>query len=150
MRLRSRQARANKNDICPVKEELYDQCFSEIIRQVTISEPERGLLLMRVKDDIKQTILAYHTLYQSAVTFSMRKQLQAEHGKPQLEAEISDLQTECKELGNSIVSLTLERDNLDQRMKEKRESIEKRQQEESKFFNKKKDDLEEFLKKLTG
>ena len=32
MRLGNRQARHNKNDICPVKQELYDQCFNEIIR----------------------------------------------------------------------------------------------------------------------
>ena len=80
----------------------------------------------------------------------MRKQLQAEHGKPELEAEIADLEKECKELGNQIVDLTLERDNLDTRLKEKRESIENRQQEESKFFNEKKDNLDDFLKKLTG
>lgn len=32
IRLSNRQARHNKNDICPVKQELYDQCFNEIIR----------------------------------------------------------------------------------------------------------------------
>ena len=31
------------------------------------------------------TIAAYQTLYQSAVTFGMRKQLQAEQGKSELE-----------------------------------------------------------------
>lgn len=76
IRLNNRQARMNKNGICPVKEDLlFEQCFSEIIRQVTISEPDRGLLLLRVRNDIMATILAYATLYQSAVTFSMRKML---------------------------------------------------------------------------
>lgn len=36
--------------ICPIREELHNQCFDEIIRQVTIDCPERGLLLMRVRD----------------------------------------------------------------------------------------------------
>ena len=35
------------------------QCFDEIIRQVTLSESERGLLLLRVRDEIKMTISAY-------------------------------------------------------------------------------------------
>ena len=66
-----------------MREELFQQCFEEIIRQVTIDEPQRGLLLLRVRDEIKMTIQAYQTLYQSSTTFAMRKQLQAEHGKPE-------------------------------------------------------------------
>ena len=70
-KLMERQAR--ESGICPVREELFSQCFDEIIRQVTLSEPERGLLLLRVRDEIKMTIAAYQTLYQSSVTFAMRK-----------------------------------------------------------------------------
>ena len=70
-KLMERQAR--ESGICPVREELFGQCFDEIIRQVTIAEPERGLLLLRVREEIKMTIQAYMTLYQSAVTFGMRK-----------------------------------------------------------------------------
>ena len=90
-RLTNRQARHNKNDICPIKEEIYGQCFEEIIRQVTISEPDRGLLLLRVRDDIKNTISAYRTLYESSMIFSMRKQLQAEFGMPELEKRYLEL-----------------------------------------------------------
>lgn len=56
-KLMERQAR--ESGICPVREELFAQCFDEIIRQVTLSEPERGLLLLRVRDEIKMTIAAY-------------------------------------------------------------------------------------------
>ena len=62
-KIMERQAR--EMGICPVREELFGQCFDEIIRQVTLSEPERGLLLLRVRDEIKMTIAAYQTLYQS-------------------------------------------------------------------------------------
>ena len=48
--LQQRQAR--ETGICPVREELYAQCFDELIRQVTLDQPERGLLLMRVRDEI--------------------------------------------------------------------------------------------------
>ena len=61
-RLTERQAR--DTGICPVREELFSQCFDEIIRQVTINFPERGLLLHRVRDEIRMTIAAYQTLYQ--------------------------------------------------------------------------------------
>ena len=56
-KLMDRQAR--ESGICPVREELFSQCFDEIIRQVTLSESERGLLLLRVRDEIKMTISAY-------------------------------------------------------------------------------------------
>lgn len=73
-RLQERQAR--ENGICPVREELYSQCLDELIRQVTIASPERGLLLLRVRDEVRMTIAAYQTLYQSSITFGMRKTLQ--------------------------------------------------------------------------
>ena len=61
-RLTERQAR--DNGICPVREELFSQVLDEIIRQVSIDSAERGLLLHRVKDEMKMTIASYQTLYQ--------------------------------------------------------------------------------------
>ena len=54
-RLRERQAR--ETGICPVRRELYQQGFDELIRQVTIECAERGLLLLRVRDEINMTLL---------------------------------------------------------------------------------------------
>jgi dynein light intermediate chain len=50
---------AKKTGICGIREELYSQAFDEIIRQVTVDCPERGLLLMRVRDEQKMTLAAY-------------------------------------------------------------------------------------------
>ena len=33
---------ARPNGICPIREELYSQCFDEIIRQITLNCVERG------------------------------------------------------------------------------------------------------------
>jgi dynein light intermediate chain len=43
---------------------------------------------MRVRDELKMTIAAYQTLYQSSLTFGMRKQMQSELGKKELEAKL--------------------------------------------------------------
>lgn len=67
--------------ICPIREELYAQCFDELIRQVTINCAERGLLLLRVRDEIRMTIACYQTLYDSSIAFGMRKALQSEQNK---------------------------------------------------------------------
>ncbi|CAH8430120.1 unnamed protein product [Schistosoma margrebowiei] len=82
-RLQQRQAR--ETGICPVRRELYNQVFDELIRQVTINCAERGLLLLRVRDEIRMTIAAYQTLYESSIAFGMRKALQSEQGKADME-----------------------------------------------------------------
>lgn len=61
----------------------------ELIRQVTINCAERGLLLLRVRDEIRMTIAAYQTLYESSVAFGMRKALQAEQGKADMERKVN-------------------------------------------------------------
>ncbi len=43
---------------------------------------------MRVRDELKMTIAAYQTLFESSVTFGMRKQLQAEQGMGDLEQKV--------------------------------------------------------------
>ena len=61
---------------------------AELIRQVTINCAERGLLLLRVRDEIRMTIAAFQTLYESSVAFGMRKALQSEQGKADMEEKV--------------------------------------------------------------
>ena len=145
-KLMERQAR--ESGICPVREELFSQCFDEIIRQVTISEPERGLLLLRIRDEIKMTIAAYQTLYQSAVTFGMRKQLQAEHGKADLEKRIEDLEARKIKLENKVIELKSKMDAIDKRNKERKEVEQKKREQEIEFLKYQESHLSKFLKTL--
>merc|ERR1711898_63549 len=78
-KLQQRQAR--ETGICPIREELYAQCFDELIRQITINCSHRGLLLVRVRDEMRMTIQAYQTLYESALAYGMRCALQGEQRK---------------------------------------------------------------------
>jgi len=104
-KIKERQAR--EKGICPVREELYAQCFDEIIRQVTIECPERGLLLLRVRDEIRMTIASYQTLYESAILFGIRKQMQAESGKEDLKRKLQDLEKQKVELTNRVIKLII-------------------------------------------
>ena len=104
-KIKEREAR--EKGICPVREELYSQCFDELIRQVTIECPERGLLLLKVRDEIKNTISSYRTLYESAILFGIRKQLEAEVGKDQLKKEISELERKKVELISQNLNLII-------------------------------------------
>ena len=145
-KLMERQAR--ESGICPVREELFSQCFDEIIRQVTLSEPERGLLLLRVRDEIKMTIAAYQTLYQSSVTFAMRKQLQAEHGKADLEKTIEQLESKKTKLENKVQELKSKIDAIEKRNKERKEVEIKKREQEVEFLKYQEGHLSKFLKQV--
>lgn len=71
--MKHRQAR--ETGICNIREELYSECLDELIRQITISCLQRGELLNHIKEQMKETIIYYQKLYESAMAFSMRKVL---------------------------------------------------------------------------
>ncbi|XP_036139820.1 33 kDa inner dynein arm light chain, axonemal [Monomorium pharaonis] len=134
MRLQQRQAR--ETGICPVRRQLYIQCFDELIRQVTVNCAERGLLLLRVRDEIKMTLAAYQTLYQSSIAFGMRKALQAEQGKENLINTVQELKLQKTELERTIAELRLKYDQSEKRSAELREAEEKKHVEEVQFLKK--------------
>lgn len=133
LKLQQRQSR--ETGICPVRRELYSEVFDELIRHVTINCAERGLLLLRVRDEIKMTIAAYQTLYESSVSFGMRKALQAEQGKMDLEKRIVEVEDEKKQLEAQVAALKAKCDEIEKRGAEQRE-VEKRKHEEAFQFQK--------------
>lgn len=101
--------RARETGICPVREELYAQCFDELIRQITIICAHRGLLLVRVRDEMRMTIQAYQTLYESALAFGMRFALKGEQERVarhnlerQLDVDNNALEDEVQRLEDAI------------------------------------------------
>ncbi|KAK2158241.1 hypothetical protein LSH36_174g04015 [Paralvinella palmiformis] len=133
-RLQQRQAR--ETGICPVRRELYSQCFDELIRQVTINCAERGLLLLRVRDEIRMTIAAYQTLYESSVAFGMRKALQAEQGKADMERKITELEQDKRDLERQVNELKAKCEQIEKRAAEQRQVEEKKHAEEIQFLKK--------------
>ncbi|KAL8220388.1 UNVERIFIED_CONTAM: Axonemal dynein light intermediate polypeptide 1 [Gekko kuhli] len=132
LKLQQRQAR--ETGICPVRRELYSQCFDELIRQVTINCAERGLLLLRVRDEIRMTIAAYQTLYESSVAFGMRKALQAEQGKSDMERRIAELEDEKKDLERQVNEQKAKCEAIEKRELERRQVEEKKHTEEVQFL----------------
>ncbi|XP_019368093.1 PREDICTED: axonemal dynein light intermediate polypeptide 1 [Gavialis gangeticus] len=132
LKLRQRQAR--ETGICPVRRELYSQCFDELIREVTINCIERGMLLHRVRDEIRMTIAAYQTLYESSVAFGMRKALQAEQGKADMEKKIAELEEEKRELERQVNEQKAKCEAVEKREIERRQVEEKKHGEEVQFL----------------
>jgi dynein light intermediate chain len=130
------QRQARETGICPIREELYAQAFDEVIRQVAVNCAERGLLLLRVRDEIRMTLAAYRTLYESSVAFGMRKALHAEQAKVDMQATIRNLEREKEDLERQVSELSTKCEAIERREAERRAADEKKHSEEISFYRK--------------
>lgn len=146
LKLQQRQAR--ETGIDPIREELYAQCFDELIRQVTINCAERGLLLLRVRDEIRMTIACYQTLYESSVAFGMRKALQSEQSKVEMQAKIKVLENDVRELEKSTEDMADKCATLTQKEEERIEEEAGKHKEEVDFHKKHNSNLKKELEQL--
>jgi dynein light intermediate chain len=96
---------ARENGVCPIRENLYDECFHELIRQITINCLERGILLMRIKNETAMTINTYKILYESCISYGMRTFISAEKEKNINRKKIYILEDECQSLEENIKEL---------------------------------------------
>ena len=147
-KIKERQAR--EKGICAVREELYSQCFDEIIRQVTIECPERGLLLVKVRDEIKMTIASYQTLYESAILFGIRKQIQTQAGKEDLKNRLLTLEDKKKELIKKKEQLDNKLKAFDKTIAERNQIETAKREEQSAFLRQQNENLDKFLKSIDG
>ena len=99
---------AKETGICPIREELYDECFDELIRQVTINCLERGILMMLVKQESVKTMKAYQDLYQSSIAYGIRNGLIAEEEKKKMKSKIEVIDEKNEKLEEDIDKLEKE------------------------------------------
>ena len=162
--LQQRQAR--ETGICPVREELYSQCFGknqlsiltflasnicitdELIRQITINCAERGLLLLRVRDETRMTIAAYETLYESSIAYGIRKALMAEQKKTELDAKLKQLASVKRELQQQVDNLKKTIESTQARAAERRDTEEKAHMEEVERIQKTNEQLKTSLETM--
>ncbi|KAJ8350467.1 hypothetical protein SKAU_G00255970 [Synaphobranchus kaupii] len=134
LNLKLQQRQARETGICNVRRELYSQCFDELIRQETINCTDRGLLLLRVRDEISMCMAAYQTLDESSVAFGIRKVLHAVEGKGQMEKQIQDLEEEKRALERQLKEMEAECEAVQLREMERRDSEDKKHTEEIEFL----------------
>lgn len=81
---------------------LQKSNLDELIRQITVNCAERGLLLLRVRDEIKLTILSYQSLIESAIAYGIRKALLAERQQSGAVVELEDEKKKNEELTKKV------------------------------------------------
>ena len=146
---KSKERRAKDKGICPVRQELYSQCFDEIIRQVTIDNPDRGLLLLRVRDEIKMSIASYQILYESAILYGIRKQLQAEDTRAELKKQLEEKEKKNIELTNKKIALENKLSSLKKHFAERKEIESNKREKDLNFLNQQKESLEKIIKNIS-
>eukprot|EP00066_Takifugu_rubripes_P014640 XP_011603906.1 PREDICTED: axonemal dynein light intermediate polypeptide 1-like [Takifugu rubripes] len=121
---------ARQNGMCPIRSELYSQCFDELIRQMTVNCGERGLLLSRVRGESQLTIAAYMNLYESSISVGIRKALLAEKAKADKEKRIADLVKENEELKKQVTEQRAKNDIIEIQEIDRQQQEKKRQKDE--------------------
>ena len=144
-----KERRAKEKGICPVRQELYSQCFDEIIRQVTIDNTERGLLLLKVRDEIKMSIASYQILYESAILYGIRKQLQSEDAREELKKTLEEKEKKTIELTNKKIALENKLQSLKKHFAERKEIEASKREKDLNFLNQQKESLDKIIRNIS-
>lgn len=83
---------------CPIRSMLYSQCFDEIIRQITIDCSPRGILLVRLRNEIQRTIDEYKKVYESSLKWGILKESKEANYRHSLNQENHLLREEIEQL----------------------------------------------------
>uniref|UniRef100_A0A915AV06 33 kDa inner dynein arm light chain, axonemal n=1 Tax=Parascaris univalens TaxID=6257 RepID=A0A915AV06_PARUN len=111
--LELRNRKAKPFGICPIRRDIYDQLFDELIRQVSVNCAERGLMLLRVRDELRLTLFSYEHVLESAIAYGIRKSLATEQQQTTAVVERDHLRERNKQLLAKIEEL--ERDIQNER-----------------------------------
>ncbi|KAF8819990.1 hypothetical protein IE077_003725, partial [Cardiosporidium cionae] len=94
--------RARRKGICSIRADLFSKCFDEVIRQVTIENPARAILLLKVRDELYHNLEAYKELLNSSMQYYHLKDASSMEGLDDLEKDAISLECTNKELTNQV------------------------------------------------
>jgi len=143
-RLQTNQAR--ETGICPIRENLYNECFDELIRQVTINCLERGILLLRIKKEVEMTVNSYQSLYESAIAYGIRTALISEESKSKMDEQIKRIDDDCNYLTDKINKLEKEIETISIQDEKKRQEENEKHEKIVKDYREKNNKLKDEIK----
>ncbi|CAH8874693.1 unnamed protein product [Trichobilharzia szidati] len=139
---------AKMTGICPVRRELFTQVFDELIRQLTIHCAERGLLLLRVRNEVATTLAALQSIYASGVVFGLQKSLAREADRKRQINRISTLEKEIGSLRKKIQKEALNCRALEEKEANRLAAATRRAEEDANFLRKGHDQLKTQLEDI--
>ncbi|CAG7732983.1 unnamed protein product [Allacma fusca] len=84
------------------RRKYFNQCFDELARQEIIKCIPRGLLLLRIRDEIRMSLAAYEALYLSSAAYGVRRAIKTEMEKQKVDEEYNVITNERNELLDKI------------------------------------------------
>lgn len=145
---RLRESKARETGLCHVRGAIYRMLHDELIREVAIDNPERGLLLLRIRDELRMTTSAYKTLNESSLQFGKKRNTEGERGKPEMAERIGTLTATRDVLRKEVTCLDSKRMALERCCREQQQSDDKRFAEERVFLERTKLRLEAQLETI--
>lgn len=106
-----KQQGALETGVCPIRSRLYAQCFDELIRQITIENSPRGLLLVQLRDEMQRMIEEYKILIESTLTYGTRKTNKEVTNKSRMIEENERLKKEILQIKENNIELEKEIEN---------------------------------------
>ncbi|KPA76637.1 putative 33 kDa inner dynein arm light chain axonemal [Leptomonas pyrrhocoris] len=134
LRARLEARRARPTGLCGIRRSVYADLFSELVRQVTIEEPARGLLLARVRENEEHALQVHAALLRESENFVAGKLLQETQSVTALMKRLSELREEKKQLEVRKHDLHDERQKLEQLFDEQRQIRKVQQQDELNYL----------------
>lgn len=145
---RCREQEARPFGVDPIREGIYADGLDEMIRQVTVLCPERGLLLHDLRDEMEETNNTYDLLFGSACQYATRKGIERDF-KRTMQKQLQELSVEVRTLENRVHELHAKYEGIDKRFNEQRAAEEKVHLEEVHFLKKGNLQLTTEIKRLT-
>lgn len=142
------ECKARMIGICPVRTAMFDMLGDELLRQVTIDQPERGLLLRRIRDESKMTLEAYQSLHSASTQYGARKLAEGARGCPEMLERIAQLTKETTALHLEVKRLEARHASLSRCVEEQISSDSKRHNEEKAFLENSKKRLQQHLENV--
>ncbi|ORC90573.1 putative 33 kDa inner dynein arm light chain, axonemal [Trypanosoma theileri] len=144
------QERAARNSgICPIRREIYAEVFDELIREITLEEPVRGILLLRVRDELYQSLAAHRSLSERAMYYASKQRVEALKGMDELRQRITQLEKEKAELIVKRKTASLREEQLRRAIEEENIARNKAWQDELGYYRRSNRQLSQRIKEET-
>ncbi|KAG5476689.1 hypothetical protein CUR178_03862 [Leishmania enriettii] len=135
--------------VCPNRERIYSDGLRELIRQVTLLCPERGLLLDELARSMRQSIETYDVLLDSASQYAVRKSTERDLHQ-HLFAEKAALETEVRRREHRVSEWRAKYAGLQKRFQEQQAADSKLHAEEIAYAKRANQQLISEIKRLAS
>ncbi|XP_014252862.1 33 kDa inner dynein arm light chain, axonemal-like [Cimex lectularius] len=85
-----RERNVNFERYCPVRRAIFKELFDEMIRQEVIVCPERGLFLLKIRNEFKLWESAYNAMYENSVLYGIKKSVEVKQDLASIEKAAAD------------------------------------------------------------